>query len=100
MIRGADGFGRIDARLTVKTGDSTMIYIQYLGILELTTGIVAVMRGGDTPADYDDQYFITPLGWKPARSSTHGSTTQPSSPRDGSFPARRSTTGVFRVAKS
>jgi Protein of unknown function (DUF3237) len=59
MVRGADGFGRIDARLTVKTGDSATIYVQYFGILELTPDIVAVMRGGNTPTSYDDQYFIT-----------------------------------------
>jgi len=59
MLRGTDGFGRIDARLTVRTDDSAMIYVQYFGILELTPGIVAVMRGGETPTDYEDQYFIT-----------------------------------------
>jgi hypothetical protein len=59
MLRGPDGFGRVDVRLTVHSGDGAYIYVQYLGILELTPGIVAVMRGGDTPTDYGDQYFIT-----------------------------------------
>jgi Protein of unknown function (DUF3237) len=46
-------------RFTVKTDDGAFIYIQYLGILEITPGIIDVMRGGKTPTDYGDQYFIT-----------------------------------------
>src|ERR1700754_725100 len=59
MLRGSDGFGRVDVRLTVQTGDGAFIYVQYFGLLELSPEIVAVMRGGDIPTDYGDQYFVT-----------------------------------------
>jgi hypothetical protein len=43
MLRGTDGFGRIDARLTVRTDESAMIYIQYFG---MPTASLLVGHGG------------------------------------------------------
>jgi hypothetical protein len=59
ILRGPDGFGRVDVRFTVQTEDGAFIYVQYLGLLELTPAVVAVMGGGGTPTGYGDQYFIT-----------------------------------------
>jgi hypothetical protein len=59
ILIGADGFGRIDVRVTVKTLDGAFIYVQYYGLLEATPAVVAVLGGGDTPTRYGDQYFFT-----------------------------------------
>jgi|SRR4051812_6521239 hypothetical protein len=59
ILRSPDGFGRVDARLTLHTTDDAFIYVQYFGILELTPAVVAVMGGGDRPTDYGAQYFLT-----------------------------------------
>jgi hypothetical protein len=59
ILRGPDGFGRVDARLTITTDDGANIYVQYFGLLELTSAVVKVMSGGEEDTAYGDQYFIT-----------------------------------------
>ncbi|HEY2193388.1 MAG TPA: DUF3237 domain-containing protein [Actinomycetospora sp.] len=59
ILRGPDGYGRVDARLTITTDDGAKIYLQYVGLLELTPAIVAVMSGGGDGTAYGDQYFVT-----------------------------------------
>lgn len=54
ILRGPDGFGRVDARLTIATDDGAHIFVQYVGLLELTPTIIAVMSGGGDGTDYGD----------------------------------------------
>jgi hypothetical protein len=61
LLIGKDGFDRDDVRLTFKTVDGALIYVQYFGLVERTPAIVAVLSGGDTPTNFGDQYlFINP----------------------------------------
>jgi hypothetical protein len=58
---GKDGFARIDMRLTFKTVDGALIYVQSFGLAELTPAIIGILGGGQTPTDFGKQYiFSTP----------------------------------------
>jgi len=59
LLLGADGFGRLDVRATLRTVDGATIYVQYLGLIELTPAITAVLGGGDTPTEFGGQYYFT-----------------------------------------
>jgi uncharacterized protein DUF3237 len=59
LLLGGDGFSRPDVRTTLKTHDGALIYLQYVGMLEATPQIMALIEGGDIPTDYGDQYFFT-----------------------------------------
>jgi hypothetical protein len=59
LLLGADGFGRIDVRFTLRTVDGAHIYVQYYGIVELTPAVQAILGGGGAPTNYGDQYFFT-----------------------------------------
>jgi hypothetical protein len=55
---GPDGFLRIDVRLQVETHDGALLYVQYVGLLEVNEAVQnALASGGGT--DYGDQYFFT-----------------------------------------
>lgn len=56
---GQDGFSRLDERLTFKTVDGALIYVQDFGLVELTSATMDVINGGDTPTNFGDQYFFT-----------------------------------------
>jgi hypothetical protein len=56
---GPDGYGRLDVRATFKTHDGAVIYVQYVGILEITPALMEVLGGGGTPTEFGDQYFFT-----------------------------------------
>lgn len=56
---GQDGFGRLDERLTFKTVDGALIYVQYFGLIEITSEIMDILNGGHTPTNFGDQYFFT-----------------------------------------
>jgi Protein of unknown function (DUF3237) len=57
---GEDGFARIDVRLTFKTVDGALIYVQFFGVAQLTPAIMSI-AGGDTPANFGEQYiFVNP----------------------------------------
>jgi Protein of unknown function (DUF3237) len=59
LLVGQDGFGRVDVRATIQTVDGAHIYAQYLGLLELTPAVLAIMGGGGAPTAFGDQYFVT-----------------------------------------
>jgi Protein of unknown function (DUF3237) len=58
LLVGQDGYGRLDTRLTFKTADGALIYVQYFGLVEMTPAIMAILGGGDTPTDFGAQYFF------------------------------------------
>ena len=55
---GPDGFLRIDVRLQVETHDGALLYIQYVGLLELNDAVQGALEQG-TGTDYGDHYFFT-----------------------------------------
>lgn len=59
LLAGQDGFGRQDSRLTFRTVDGALIYVQYFGLIELTAEIMDILGGGGMPTDFGDQYFFT-----------------------------------------
>jgi hypothetical protein len=59
FLLGNDGYGRLDVRATFHTHDGAALYLSYLGILEVTPGVMDILGGGQTPTDYGDQYFRT-----------------------------------------
>lgn len=61
MLVGDDGFSRVDVHTLFETNDGAKIYVQYLGLLEMTEGIRKVLAGGSTPTQFGDQhFFVTP----------------------------------------
>jgi hypothetical protein len=57
---GRDGFTRVDVRLTFKTVDRALIYVQFLGLVKLTPAIMSI-AGGNTPTNLGGQYiFVNP----------------------------------------
>ena len=58
LIISQDGFDRDDVRMTFRTVDGALIYVQYFGLVERTPGIVDVLGGGNTPTDFGEQYFF------------------------------------------
>ncbi len=59
LLAGPDGYGRLDVRATFKTHDGALIYLQYLGLIEITPQIMDVLGGGSATAEFGDQYFFT-----------------------------------------
>ena len=59
---GLDGFGRPDGRLTFKTVDGALIYVQFFGVAKLTPGIRDILGlGRNTPTSLGEQYiFVNP----------------------------------------
>jgi hypothetical protein len=59
---GLDGFARPDVRLTFKTVDAALIYIQFFGVAKLTPGIRDIFGlGGDMPTSLGAEYlFVHP----------------------------------------
>jgi hypothetical protein len=48
-------------RLTFKTVDGALIYVQFFGLAELTPAIMEIVGGGNTPTDFGEQYiFVNP----------------------------------------
>lgn len=60
LLAGADGFGRVDVRLQLETGDGAFVYVQYLGLLEMNDAVMGAMESGGGTG-YDAQYFRTAL---------------------------------------
>lgn len=56
VLTGPDGFGRLDVRLTLHTGDGAHIYVQYFGVIEYGDAAVAA-NAGERSSDYGDHYF-------------------------------------------
>lgn len=60
ILIGADGYGRIDVRTQIVTDDDAVIYLSYVGYLEMNAAVGAA--AGSTPrgeTGFDDQYFRT-----------------------------------------
>jgi Protein of unknown function (DUF3237) len=59
---GLDGFSRPDARLTFKTVDGALIYVQFFGVAKLTPGMRSIYGlGGETPMSLGADYlFVHP----------------------------------------
>lgn len=55
---GPDGFLRPDVRLQVETNDGALLYIHYVGLLELNEKVLSAIQNA-TGTDFDDQYFYT-----------------------------------------
>jgi Protein of unknown function (DUF3237) len=60
ILVGPDNYARLDVRLQFKTEDGALVYIQYLGLLELNAKVDEVMGGG-AGTDYSDQYLRATL---------------------------------------
>ena len=58
MLIGPDGCGRLDVRAQFSTKDSAILYMSYLGVVEMNSAVQqAVAAGGET--QFGDQYFRT-----------------------------------------
>lgn len=58
LLVGADGWGRLDVRLTIDTHDGAHIYVRYAGVIEYTEAAQAA-NAGERSSDYEDHYFRT-----------------------------------------
>jgi len=58
VLVGADGYGRLDVRLTLHTHDGAHIYVQYFGVIEYTDAAHAA-NAGERSSDWDEHYFRT-----------------------------------------
>lgn len=53
-----DGVGHLDVRITLKTNDDALLYVQYYGVLEMNEAVNNAIGGGK-PTDFGDTYFMT-----------------------------------------
>ena len=58
-LLGGDGYGRVDVRLQIRTHDAALIYVQYVGLLELNDRSSAAMVDRSLETTFEDQYFVT-----------------------------------------
>lgn len=58
VLVGADGFGRLDVRLTIHTEDGANIYVQYFGVIEYTDAARAA-NAGERSSEWHEHYFRT-----------------------------------------
>lgn len=58
VLTGDDGYGRLDVRLTVHTGDGARLYVQYFGVIEYTEAALAANRG-ERASEFSEHYFRT-----------------------------------------
>jgi hypothetical protein len=56
---GPDGFSRLDVRLQIQTQDGAVLYVTYVGLLEMNEVVQQALAGGET--GYDDHYFRATL---------------------------------------
>ncbi len=57
FLVGPDGFGRIDVRFQIETGDGAFVYAQYVGLLELNEAVMGFISGEREETEFGDQYF-------------------------------------------
>ena len=55
LVDGA-GYGHLDVRGQIRTGDGAVLYLTYGGILEVNENVQAAL-GGEVETDWNDQYF-------------------------------------------
>ena len=58
VLMGRDGWGRVDVRLQIATGDGACIYVEYCGLMEMNAATAAALADGATETTFDDQYFV------------------------------------------
>ncbi len=58
-LLGGDGFGRVDTRMQLETDDGALVYVQYVGLLELNEVSSPAMVDRTKETTFDDQYFVT-----------------------------------------
>ncbi len=59
MLLGKDGYGRVDVRGQIETDDDAVIYVQYLGLLEMNEAATAALLERGKETTWEDQYFRT-----------------------------------------
>ena len=57
LLIGSDGYGRVDVRGQIVTDDGAAVYVQYLGLLELTKAVGTASVDPTAETGYGDQYF-------------------------------------------
>ncbi len=58
---GGDGYTRVDVRLQIQTDDGAFVYVQYVGLLEMTEAVMGAATDPTKETGWDDQYFrMTP----------------------------------------
>jgi hypothetical protein len=60
ILAGADGYGRLDVRLTLHTHDGANLYVQYFGVIEYTPAALSAVAG-ERSSEYEEHYFRTAL---------------------------------------
>jgi hypothetical protein len=61
LLIGSDGYGRVDVRGQIVTDDGAVVYVQYVGLLEMNRSVGAASIDPTAETAYGDQYFrITP----------------------------------------
>jgi len=58
-LLGGDGYGRVDVRMQFRTHDGALVYVQYVGLLELNERSSPAMVDRSVETTFDDQYFVT-----------------------------------------
>lgn len=74
VLLGGDGYGRVDVRLQVATHDGALIYVQYLGLLEMNAAVTTALTDRTAETTFDDQYFVVTPRMECGDSATSGST--------------------------
>jgi hypothetical protein len=59
MLIGPDGFGRVDVRLQLETGDGAVVFVRYEGLIELNGVSSAALIDPAAETTWDEQYFRT-----------------------------------------
>ncbi len=59
ILLGADGWGRVDVRSQIQTDDGAVIYVSYLGLLEMTDQVMAAATGAEVETRFEDQCLRT-----------------------------------------
>lgn len=59
LLLGPDGWGRVDVRGQIQTEDGAVLYVTYLGLLQLTPEVMGAAAGAEIETRFEDQYFRT-----------------------------------------
>ena len=58
-LLGGDGYARVDVRLQIEVHDGPIVFVQYVGLLELNDRSAPAMTDRSKETSFDDQYFVT-----------------------------------------
>ena len=72
LLIGADGFGHLDVRFTLKTVDEANVYVQYYCVLELTPAVQEILGEGARRPATAISTSSRILDWRQAMSDTSG----------------------------